>query len=201
MERPEAARAKEQRWLHKGKVAFEGFLLLLVPQVVGGWGQPSSSTAGSQHPQTRAISSTRRKTPTWNCLGWRSPGRSSSPAVTRPQGPQASATGTGRAPAGAGCHRPSQHHHNTQHRHIPPCPHPQFACSSLCPGSLPGPSSSQHAQPGAAAPPRTSPPPSLASLAVRLHHPPPSPAWGCCHSPNPALGTAGIPARLEELES
>lgn len=64
MERPEAARAKEQRWLHKGKVAFEGFLLLLVPQVVGGWGQPSSSTAGSQHPQTRAISSIRRKTPT-----------------------------------------------------------------------------------------------------------------------------------------
>lgn len=81
---------------------------------------------------------------------------------------------------------------------FPPAP---FACSRLCPGSLPVPSSSQHARLGAAAPPpgSLSPPSLLALLAVRLHHRSPSPASGCCcESPVPVPPVPGTGTGLSD---
>lgn len=77
-----------------------------------------------------------------------------------------------------------QHHHSSLHRQFPPCL-PQ-SWQPACP------SSSQHVQPGAAAPRQISPPSSPALLSVTLHPCVPAPAPGLCQSP----GTSRIKGSL-----
>lgn len=124
-EGPEAARTKEQRQ----KVGFEVFPLS-VPQVnptsKEERGKPSCPIAGLQHPKSRGISwmwEERPTDPRHFHHHWDGSHRRWVPGTL-------------------------PHHHSTLHRQFPA----PSACSSLCPGSLPVPSSSQQARPGAAAP-------------------------------------------------